>query len=222
MDGKKAERLRDEAEKQKMDAVKGLVWLASFREIGQWSSEDVDPIQRASVPLLARPSDKSDNGPEPNLLVVHEYNGGYHEYETSGIVGAMETDFTMGDLQSVETFVYSAKHLVNIAPPAWTNLLHKNGVKVLGTLYIDRETLCAKDLFRYKTLNGTNNRTYLVAGTLAKMARTYGFDGWMISIGTGFESYTVEHVMMIEFLNQLRIKVADEYGTKGSLTQIVW
>jgi endo-beta-N-acetylglucosaminidase D len=229
MDDQARDRRRELEDKKEMDAHKGLTYFDNFNEIAKWKPEGVDPIQRASVPLLVRDHGScATNAVDPKLLVVHDYSGGYLDYEATGMTGVMEEDFTMDHLQSVETFVYYSKHLVTTPPPTWTNLLHKNGVKCLGTLYIDRQTPGLDALFNFVTYEEeSKKRSYVVAEKLAKMARIYGFDGWLVSISTGFPSDTWDTDMMVEFLSELRVSVYEqwkpEYTTKiGSVTQIIW
>jgi len=214
-----------ESEKHDM-ASTGLTWFNSFEEIHAWQARDADPVQRASMPLFIRP-DNDATGPEPKLIVVHEPYFGYLDHEVPGVVGVMEEKFSMSHLQSVETFVYATKRLVSIPPPGWTNLMHKNGVKVLGTLYVGRKSLDKEELLQLDIWDSVeNSRQYPAAVKLAKMAKTYGFDGWMVSIDTGF-ARCISPASIVEFLEQLRKEVHDawvsHYGARtGSVTQIVW
>jgi endo-beta-N-acetylglucosaminidase D len=211
---------------QKQDKfVKGFAWFNRFDEIHQWSANDVDSTQRATTPLFVRPGGAT--GPEPKLMVIHEPHVGYLDHEAEGVIGVMRPLYAMHHLQNVETFVYATKNLVSIPPPAWTTLMHKNGVRVLGTLYLDKNAVDKEFLLEYRVVDDDEKRRiYPVAEKLAQMARTYGFDGWMVSINTGFKYHTSTR-LMTEFLVQLRENVYNEweshYGaTTGSVTEIVW
>ena len=91
-------------------------------------------------------------------------------------------------LQYVETFIYFSHKLVCIPPTAWINTCHRHGVKVLGTFIMEGDAH-AKAIG--KMFDQTDGE-YVVARRLASMAKTYGFDGWLLNIETDFP-YAIQH-----------------------------
>lgn len=69
---------RDERRAQRLrDSLKGFVYLDDFDEVGAWSLDDVDSIQRANIPILERSaSDVHDqNESTTSVMLCHDYNG---------------------------------------------------------------------------------------------------------------------------------------------------
>jgi hypothetical protein len=92
--------------------------------------------------------------------------------------------------------------LVCIPPPSWTNTLHRNGVRVLGTFLVEpQSTDIAKILQR--TSSDAHGWNYTLATQLTHIARFYGLDGWLINIEKTF-SITDWSLLRLEgFLKQL-------------------
>ena len=83
-------------------------------------------------------------------------------------------------LEYVETFIYFSHKLVCVPPPTWTNLLHRHGVKTLGTFIIE------SDAVPIERMLSQENGEYTVAKQLAAIARTFNFDGWLLNIESPF------------------------------------
>ncbi|KAL8789645.1 MAG: hypothetical protein Q9213_001081 [Squamulea squamosa] len=73
---RRAQRLRD--------GFKGFVYFDTFEEVEAWKFEDVDPVQQPNQPLLSRNSSNvyNEDGPKTKLILCHDYQGGYHDYES--------------------------------------------------------------------------------------------------------------------------------------------
>lgn len=92
--------------------------------------------------------------------------------------------------------------LVCIPPPSWTNTLHRNGVKVLGTFLVEpQSTDIAKILQR--TPSNTHGWEYTLASQLTHVARFYGFDGWLINLEKTFPISEWNLSKLEAFLGQL-------------------
>lgn len=191
------------------DRLKGFAYFENFRELEAWSEHDVDPLQKANIPLQLRASrDGVDHG-KSNVMLIHDYAGGYHDYESSQ-GGRVETELYSCDyLQYVETFVYFSHKLVAIPPPTWTDPLHRNGVKVLGTFIVEPGDLPVQRMLEAK------DGIYWVANKLSQMAKCYGFDGWLINIEKAFPLLSWSSSRLEDFLKQLRAEL-------GSQRKLVW
>lgn len=160
------------------DIRKGFAYFDTFDEVAEWSPADAVVIQRANWPLQIRsaPSVHDQNSPSTKLMLCHDYQGGYHDYESVRPEALPNEMYSCEYLQYVETFIYFSHKLVNCPPPTWTNLLHRNGVKVLGTFMIEPQT---PDMER---MLESSDGEYKIARQLALMADTLGFDGWLLNI----------------------------------------
>ena len=112
----------------------------------------------------------------------------------------------------IESFVYFSHNLVSLPPPGWTNIAHKNGVKVLGTLITEwaaGAALCREIL--HDDASATRFANQLVA-----MASYYRFDGWLINIEN---SLTAAEVLRLRNFLAVLTKAMHE-SVPGSL--VVW
>ena len=102
-------------------------------------------------------------------------------------------------LQYTEIFVYFSHKLVSCPPPTWTNTLHRNGVKVLGTFIVEPGTSDLERLFEL------DDGEYVVAVQLAKMANKFGFDGWLLNIENDIPRFVQNPVQkMLNFVRALQ------------------
>ncbi|KAI9657088.1 MAG: hypothetical protein M1821_003254 [Bathelium mastoideum] len=206
------ERLR----KQQQDALKGFKYFESFDELDAWSAEGVDPVQVSNTPILSR-------WPTRNLYqtatihLIHDYSGNYHDYESSQGFDVDEEQYSCQYLQFVDTFTYFSHRLVSVPPPAWTNSLHRNGVKSLGTFIVEPGSLHVEKILRTEEVDDQERspRTYTVATQLTKIAAAYGFDGWLINIEKTFSPHDWDLEKLEGFLMQLRRQM-------GSTGAVIW
>ncbi|KAF2836884.1 glycoside hydrolase family 85 protein [Patellaria atrata CBS 101060] len=191
--------------RQRKDSLKGFAYLESFEQIDSWRPEDVDPIQRANTPILPRASSDSADGPcKAKLMLCHDYGGNYHDYEATqgGIVS--EQDYSCEYLLYVDFFVYFSHKLVCIPPPTWTNTLHRNGVKSLGTFMIEHGGHPIERMLETENDGTGEGSSYYIAKKLSQMAKIYGFDGWLINIERHFPKNKWDPRKLVGFLSQLR------------------
>ncbi len=170
---------REERRTQRLrDGPRGLVYFDDFDELEAWSAVDVDPIQKANVPLLQRSASRIHDhvGPTSLVLLCHDYNGGYHDYESVRPSLLQDKLYACNYPQHVDTFVYFSHKLVCVPPPTWINTMHRNGVKVLGTFMVEPGTTQVE-----RMLDQVNGE-FIVAKQLAAMADVLGFDGWLLNI----------------------------------------
>ena len=167
---RQAQRLRD--------APRGLVYFDNFDELEAWSSEDVDPVQRANTPLLKRSAFQTHDHSKPTTVVLlcHDFSGGYHNYESVRPCLREDRMYACNYPQYVDTFVYFSHKLVCVPPPTWINTMHRNGVKVLGTFIVEPGKAHVE-----KMLTRVND-DFIIAKQLAAMANIFGFDGWLLNV----------------------------------------
>ncbi|KAF3216230.1 hypothetical protein TWF191_009061 [Orbilia oligospora] len=148
------------------------------------------------------------------LLVCHDFKGGYQPYEDSQGVLSEEPVYTLEYLHLVSTFVYFSHHRVTIPPAPWINVMHKNGVRILGTFIVEPgNTTGFSDL-----LERDANGTFIFVEKLAGIAEYYGFDGWLLNFEEHFPDTTFNLETTLKFIEELR-KESDR-RVKGS--EIVW
>jgi len=205
----KEERL---AQRQR-DVLTGFAYFDTFQELEDWLPEHVDPIQRANTPLLQRPAltaQKDNVSKTSKIILCHDYNGGYHDYESVRPAGVDTEYYSCEYLQYVDTFIYFSHKLVCVPPPTWINTLHRNGVKVLGTFMIEPHSPDVHRILR------ETDGDFHVAKRLACMADTFGFDGWLLNIEKEFpEDTTHFSAGLTNFIENLKKHA-------GGDKQVIW
>ncbi|USP80563.1 glycoside hydrolase family 85 protein [Curvularia clavata] len=177
----------DERRKQRdLDRLKGFTYFDTFDQLESWNEDACDPLQKANTPCLrAKNQGANNDSSKADVLLIHDYSGNYHEYENVQAVG-------------VDKDLYS----LCVPPPTWTNTLHRNGVNVLGTILVEPQTEGSERLLQH-THDG-RKKDFPLAKTLAKIADSYGFDGWLVNIEKPFPSDSWKSEILEAFLHQLK------------------
>ncbi|TKX27406.1 putative glycosyl hydrolase family 85 protein [Elsinoe australis] len=111
------ENKRKRLEQRNQDRLRGFIYLESFDELDQWRSNQVEPHQRANVPLLRRPECcKTVDRSKSSVTLVHDYSGNYHDYEDVQSVQVDQKSYACSYLQYVDRFVYFS-HKVGVFSP---------------------------------------------------------------------------------------------------------
>ena len=198
--GSSKEELR---ERRLRDVQKGFAYFDSFEEIKDWKAADTDPLQQANVPLCQRATVKKSLSKVPlhkesksKTILCHDFKGGYIDPEAVRPYPAQRATYSCSYLQSVDSFIYFSHHLVSIPPPSWTNCLHTNGVKSLGTLIIEPQSENADTLFHVE------DGEFLVVQRLSAMTEAFGFDGWLLNFEKAFETNSASRI--VDFIESLK------------------
>lgn len=194
-----------------IDRLKGFTYFDTFEQLEAWTEADADPLQQANTPLLVRSVNEQEELAKADVLLCHDYSGNYHDYEGVLSVGLDEEKYACEYLQHIDTFIYFSHKLACIPPPTWTNTLHRNGVKVLGTILIEPQTSDSERLFHH----GDDGLSFSLATKLARIADHYGFDGWLVNIEKSFPSASWDPQFLAAFLRQLRSDLGIE-------KQLIW
>ena len=192
------------------DALKGLLYFDDFEQVEEWQSHDVIHYQRANTPLLRRSEPGHTNSKTPQtskLVLCHDYKGGYHDYEGVRPLPVTSAVYSCDYLQFVDTFIYFSHKLACIPPSTWTNTLHRNGVKVLGTFILEPQTIDANHFL------SKSDGKYHIAEQLAAMALYYGFDGWLLNVEKEFSTNVTTEIL--SFVTELKEALGTGY-------QVIW
>lgn len=202
-------------QQRQLDRLRGFAYFDTFDQLESWNEADSDPLQRANTPLLrGTGGTTTDNLGKTPVLLIHDYSGNYHDYESVQAVGVDKEFYTCEYLQFVDTFVYFSHKLVCAPPPMWTNTLHRNGVEALGTFLIEPQTEGSERLLQ-RTTNEYGEMHFPMAKKLARIATHYGFDGWLVNIEKPFPSQVWNAEVLEAFLRQLK-------GNLGVNKRLIW
>lgn len=93
-----------------------------------------------------------------------------------------------------------------------TNIAHKNGVPILGNVFMAPTAYGGAITNTYKMLQQDENENFIIADKMLEMAKYYGFDGWFINLETdasNVQSDTAQKVR--DFLIYMQQKAELEY-----------
>lgn len=180
----------------------------------EWNSEE-DPdfaYNVSTVPLAARIDKEkletvnSTQNKDTQLMAISIMNSSTSGNAPHGLNKFKANTFEYW--QYVDKLVYwggsSGEGLIVPPSPDVTDMGHKNGVPVLGTVFFPQDAAGGKlewlDIFLKKSADGS----FPMADKLIEVAQKYGFDGWFINQeteGTEEEPLTKEHAdLMQEFI----------------------
>jgi endo-beta-N-acetylglucosaminidase D len=200
--------------RREQDRLKGFTYFDTFEQLEAWDTQESYPLQRANTPLLLRStSSTGEEEQRASVLLCHDYGGNYHDYESVQEVSLEEEMYACEYLQYIETFVYFSHKLVCVPPPTWTNTLHRNGVKSLGTILVEPQTKDTERLLQH--YGEGDDMNFELARKLADIAKHYYFDGWLVNIEKPFPIERWSPDILRKFLAQLRKELGDNM-------QLVW
>lgn len=193
------------------------------KQLLEWEAvEDPDLAFNISTVPLAKRVDRqklstvnSTQNKDTNIMAISIMNS-----STSGNAphGLNKVDAnTFSYWQYVDTLVYwggsSGEGIIVPPSPDVTDAGHKNGVKVLGTVFFPQDAHGGKIEWLDDFLVKDDSGSFPMVDKLIEVADIYGFDGWFLNQETegNEEGYlTVEHVQQFkEFVKQFKEKSAD-------------
>ncbi len=107
--------------------------------------------------------------------------------DTVKALGLSEASLPITNWQNIDEVIYFGGYVSDgqvLAPtPGWINAAHKNGVKILGTVFLN--SMATGGNPEFNALNHlftpASDGTYPVADQLIAIAKAYGFDGFFIN-----------------------------------------
>jgi len=166
--------------------------ICSFDELANWNANSVDPRQIAKVPLARRAVTSN-----PGLMIGLDFSGWDYPDKGDGATqgGPVGNLYPFNHWQYADIAYYYFHGLVSVPPVVWTDAAHRNGVKILGTVTADFKkpaTPTEKEDpgwggKKFNELFDTPEHAQTTQARLEEMARTFGFDGWIIDVENGAE-----------------------------------
>lgn len=185
-----------------------LEWKAEEDEDFLFNVSHVPLAQRAGMEELETVN--STQNKDTKVMAVTIMNASTSGNSPHGLNKVNANTFSYW--QYVDLLVYwggaSGEGLI-VAPSAdVVDAGHKNGVKVIGTVFMPQVAHGGKMEWLEDLLSRSEDGSYPVADKLIEVARLYGFDGWFMNQeteGTEEEPLTEDHaVRMQEFLAYLK------------------
>ena len=189
----------------------------------EWNADDdEDLIFNVSTVPLAKRADidsletvNATQNKDTKILSISIMNASTSGNSPHGLNKAEANAFSYW--QYVDTLVYwggsSGEGLIVAPSPDVVDAGHKNGVKVIGTVFMPQVEHGGKMEWLYDLLQKKEDGSFPVADKLIEVANTYGFDGWFMNQetqGTEEEPLTKEHAsLMQEFLSYYKEKAPD-------------
>ncbi|KAK9493004.1 glycosyl hydrolase family 85-domain-containing protein [Lipomyces doorenjongii] len=193
-------------------------YFSSLQVLQDWQ-ESQDDLQISRAPLRRRHR-YPDRIFSPRLLVCHDFKGGYSADEDALFQGYFPhktgTAYWARALALIDTFVYFSHKRVAVPPVAWTNACHKSGVRCLGTVIFEHDS-SVSDARLLLTPNPAGTG-YLYADIFTRLAKHYGFDGYLLNMETtmGSPAEARELLHFIEYLKFCLHKVV------GPEARVIW
>jgi len=189
----------------------------------EWNAADDEDLifNKSTVPLAKRadiasldPVNSTQNK-DTKIMAISIMNGSTSGNSPHGLNKAEANAFSYW--QYVDTLVYwggsSGEGLIVAPSPDVVDAGHKNGVKVIGTVFMPQAAHGGKTEWLDDLLQQSDNGSYPVVDKLIEVANTYGFDGWFINQeteGTDEAPLTKEHAAKMQgFLAYFKEKAPD-------------
>lgn len=103
------------------------------------------------------------------------------------------------------TWFSNAANGVFIPPKALVDAAHRNGVKVLGTVFLDQTA-------NYATFVTNSSGNYTAAGKLLAIAKYYGFDGYIFNMEASTSGTNATHVKnLMKQIQTLNVSTNSQY-----------
>lgn len=170
------------------------------RDVANIPNESLSSYRKFERPNLV--STPSLDGRKPELIVCHDFKGGYqpgHDLYPNGEYNIQSlTPYWLRYPELVDKFIYFSHHCVSIPAVCWTNYLHRHHIPVLGTLILENYSHDG-ELLKQK-----NDGEFIYVKLLVELCRIFKFEGWLVNFETGFRKHSG---MVIPFLRELTSQV---------------
>lgn len=189
----------------------------------EWNAaDDEDLIFNVSTVPLAKRADiasletvNATQNKDTKVLAISIMNGSTSGNSPHGLNKAEANAFSYW--QYVDTLVYwggsSGEGLIVAPSPDVVDAGHRNGVKVIGTVFMPQAAHGGKTEWLNDLLQKKDDGSYPVVDKLIEVAQTYGFDGWFINQeteGTDEAPLTKEHAELMQgFLSYYKEKAPE-------------
>lgn len=204
--------------------------LKSLRELAAWTPATA-PWNRASEPLrrkaspdnpladlwLPRAPRQSGKG---RVIVMHDMGGGYLPDQDRYPDGTRNDRlYRFTHWQYVDTFIYFTHARVSFPPPGWTDSAHRNGVRSLGTFIIEDGADSDSEL---SDLLDSAKRRRAYARKLAVLAKSYGFDGWLVNIEVSLSNDARQATERARSLRDFVSELRSASRERDPQSQVIW
>lgn len=160
-----------------------LQGIRNITDFYKWREyEHVVDASVAKIPLTKRPSlngpsalagfDIDDRSWQYDFLATMWSEGGCGVYKKTTEERAADNVYNFKFWQYLDIVYYFGHHLLTIPPTMWTNAAHKNGVLSLGTFNLNNPI--------FNVLMDSDHLNQTIQ-TLLDIAKTLGFDGYLIN-----------------------------------------
>ncbi|KAK9366311.1 glycosyl hydrolase family 85-domain-containing protein [Lipomyces kononenkoae] len=193
-------------------------YFSSLKAVKDWhESPDDLQISRSGLRRRHRYPDRVFS---PRLLVCHDFKGGYSPDEDDLFQGFFPhktgVAYWARAFAMVDTFVYFSHKRVAVPPVSWTNACHKSGVRCLGTIIFEHESSVSDArLLLAPNESGTG---YLYADIFVRLAKHYGFDGYLLNMETTMGS-PAEARELLNFIEYLKFRLHKVVGPEA---RVIW
>lgn len=164
--------------------IKGPPFALTVDQLFAWTPEGplADPRNRSAVPLAARFVDP-DTRQDRAMRVLYAPDGidGLGNYLSPQPVFNLYTFSHWAQIDLLNWFAGTADNSVNIPARPWVDAAHRNGVKVLGTVFFAPVAWGGSADTVERFLRQAPDGGFPAADRLVAIARHYGFDGWFIN-----------------------------------------
>ncbi|OWB85563.1 hypothetical protein B5S33_g4232 [[Candida] boidinii] len=166
-------------------------------------------------------SDSFESNHKTNLLICHDFKGGYVKGEDDSPNGYFphpdSIRYHLRFPQLIDTFVYFSHEFITIPPVSWINYCHKNSIKCLGTIIIEGSNLNSIDKFDYLLKTTSNGKDFIYDKLLTKLTEFFNFDGFLINFESNCSNIRISK-KVIPFIESLKSNLHNA----NNKNQLIW
>jgi endo-beta-N-acetylglucosaminidase D len=158
----------------------------SVDQLFAWRAEGAlsEPANRSAVPLAPRfidPAPGAGHDPAVRVMFAPDGMNNFGNYLTPQPVFNLYTFTHWSQIDILVWFAGTARQTVNIPARPWIDAAHRNGVKVIGTVFFAPTAWGGSADTVKDVLREDAQGRFPAADRLVAIARYYGFDGWLIN-----------------------------------------